>query len=105
MVVPNRHNGDILKLKSEEQMELAKLLQVSVKILDTVMQPQGFNIGMNLGRVAGAGVEDHLHYHVVPRWNGDTNFMPIIGNTKVVSEALNKSYRKLKQAILGLNQE
>ena len=105
MVVPNRHNGDILKLKSEEQMELSQLIQISVKILDEVMKPHGYNIGMNLGRVAGAGVEDHLHYHVVPRWNGDTNFMPIIGDTKVVSEALIKSYQKLRKAILGLNQE
>ncbi len=105
MVVPNRHNGEILKLKSEEQMELSQLIQISVKILDEVMKPHGYNIGMNLGRVAGAGVEDHLHYHVVPRWNGDTNFMPIIGDTKVVSEALIKSYQKLRKAILGLNQE
>lgn len=102
MVVPYRHSGNILDLDTEENAELLQLIQMGVKALEQVMQPHGFNIGMNLGRVAGAGVEDHVHFHVVPRWNGDTNFMPIIGETKVVSEALEKSYRKLSKAIRDL---
>jgi ATP adenylyltransferase len=102
MVVPKRHIGDIHKLKFDEQTDLFKLIQLSVKALQQVMVPHGFNIGMNLGRIAGAGIEDHLHFHIVPRWDGDTNFMPIISNTKVVSESLEKSYRKLSDTILNI---
>ncbi len=96
MVVPYQHTGDIQNLSVEENQELMKVIQVSIAVLEEVMQPHGFNIGMNLKRVAGAGIEDHLHFHIVPRWDGDTNFMPIISNTKVVSEALDKTYEKLK---------
>lgn len=99
MVVPYKHSGNILDLTSEEQGDLFQLIQLSVKALTQVMAPHGFNVGMNLGRVAGAGVDDHLHYHIVPRFNGDTNFMPIIGDTKVISEALDKTYHKLLNAI------
>ena len=102
MVVPYRHTGDLLQLKKDEKAELFQLLQRSMKALEAVMKPQGYNIGMNLGRVAGAGVEDHLHFHVVPRWNGDTNFMPILSDTKVISEALEKSYQKLQAAFTQL---
>ncbi len=104
MVVPYRHSGNILDLTPEENQDLSYLIQLSVEALNRVMSPHGFNIGMNLGKVAGAGVDSHLHYHIVPRWNGDTNFMPIISDTKVVSEALDKTYHKLHQAfqqILG----
>jgi ATP adenylyltransferase len=101
MVVPNRHTEDILGIRPEEQKEIFSLIQLGIKILNRVMNPHGFNIGMNLGRVSGAGITDHLHFHVVPRWNGDTNFMPIIGKTKVISEAIEKSYEKLHRAILG----
>ena len=95
MVVPYRHCGDLLDLKEAEKNDLFALIQLSVKALNQVMQPHGFNIGMNIGKVAGAGVDDHLHFHIVPRWNGDTNFMPIISETKVVSEALDKTYDKM----------
>ena len=105
MVVPYRHSGNLLDLKPEEQQDLFSLLQLSVKVLEAVMSPHGYNIGMNLGRVAGAGIEDHLHFHIVPRWNGDTNFMPIIGDTKVVSEALDKTYLKLVEALQHLTGE
>ena len=102
MIVPNRHTGDLIQLRPKEKNNLFQLIQWSVRALEMVMKPHGFNIGMNLGRVAGAGVEDHLHFHVVPRWNGDTNFMPILTDTKVISEALTKSYRKLRAALLQI---
>lgn len=96
MVVPNRHTGDLQSLTDEENLELMRTLQLCVRVLDKVMQPHGYNLGMNMGRVGGAGIEEHLHFHIVPRWNGDTNFMPVIAHTKVISEALDKTYDKLK---------
>jgi ATP adenylyltransferase len=102
MVVPYQHTGNMDDLQTEEQLELFQLLQLAATSLEKVMRPHGFNIGMNLGRVAGAGVEDHLHFHIVPRWDGDTNFMPIISHTKVVSEALDKSFEKLKDSLLKI---
>jgi ATP adenylyltransferase len=96
MIVPYRHSGDIHELSADEKLEMMDITQLCLTVLSEVMQPHGFNIGMNIGRVSGAGVLDHLHSHVVPRWNGDTNFMPVIGGTKVISEALDKSYDKLK---------
>ncbi|UCF63783.1 MAG: HIT domain-containing protein [bacterium] len=102
MVVPYRHSGDISDLETDEKADLFHLVQLSIQVLQKDMIPHGFNIGMNLGRVAGAGVEDHIHFHVVPRWNGDTNFMPVISNTKVISEALDKSYQKLAKTVKKL---
>lgn len=99
MVVPNRHVADFTQLSSEEHLEMAELLSLSIQALKKAMNPHGYNIGMNLGRVAGAGIDEHLHYHIVPRWNGDTNFMPIIGETKVISEGLSASYSKIQKAI------
>ncbi|MCK4893859.1 MAG: HIT domain-containing protein [Calditrichia bacterium] len=99
MVVPYRHTGAITDLQSHENDELFQIIRLTIYALDEVMKPHGYNIGMNLGRVAGAGIEDHLHYHVVPRWNGDTNFMPVLTDTKVISEALDKSYHKLAKSI------
>jgi len=102
MVVPNRHIGNLLVLNSEEKSDIFSLIQLSIKALNLIMVPHGFNIGMNLGQVAGAGIENHFHFHIVPRWNGDTNYMPVISNTKVVSEALDKSYEKLAKAIIEI---
>ncbi len=96
MVVPYQHTGDLQAIPAPVLTELFTTLQLCQQVLDEVMQPHGYNIGMNLGRVAGAGIEDHLHLHIVPRWNGDTNFMPVIADTKVISEALEKTYDKLK---------
>jgi ATP adenylyltransferase len=96
MIVPYKHSGDLQNFAPEENLELMEVMQKSQMVLTKIMKPQGFNIGMNLGRVGGAGVENHLHWHIVPRWNGDTNFMPVIGSTKVISEALDKTYDKLK---------
>ena len=99
MVVPYRHTSDLSELNPEERIEMMNLLVLCKEALNITMAPHGYNIGMNLGEVAGAGVKDHLHFHIVPRWNGDTNFMPICGHTKVVSEGLTETWHKLQQAL------
>lgn len=88
MVVPYKPTADMNDLTEEELADLWKLTRRCVNALTALMRPEGFNIGVNLGRVAGAGITDHLHIHVVPRWNGDTNFMPVIANTSVLPQAL-----------------
>ncbi len=98
MVVPYQHTDELNTLSHEQKSELFDFLILSKKILTKIMKPQGFNIGMNLGRIAGAGIVDHLHFHVVPRWSGDTNFMPILGHTNVVSEGLMETWEKLNRA-------
>jgi ATP adenylyltransferase len=95
LIVPNRHVGEIEDLGDEESLDLQRLLQRAVRALREEAEPHGFNIGMNLGRVAGAGLPDHLHWHVVPRWSGDTNFMPVVGQTRVMPELLEESARRL----------
>jgi ATP adenylyltransferase len=95
MVVPNRHAGDLEAFEDEESLELQRLIKRAVKALREEMDPHGFNIGLNIGRIAGAGLPDHLHWHVVPRWSGDTNFMPIIGQTRVMPELLAETARRL----------
>lgn len=92
MVAPIRHVPSIELLSEEESLDLWKLTQLSVILLRKAIKPDGFNIGINIGRIAGAGVEDHVHIHVVPRWCGDTNFMPVISNTKVIPEAIYDTY-------------
>ncbi len=98
LIVPNRHVKDINKLKVDEKMEIFSLIEEITNLYDEVMKPQGYNVGINLGRVAGAGVPGHLHVHIVPRWRGDSNFMPVIGKTKVMSQSLNALYKLLKDA-------
>jgi ATP adenylyltransferase len=98
MIAPFRHTADLEALTPEEQAEIFRQTQLCVAALRTAYHPDGYNIGMNLGKVAGAGVADHLHMHVVPRWNGDTNFMPVIGDTKVLPDSLGRSYRTLREA-------
>ena len=95
LIIPTRHVGQLWDLKEDEYSRLSLLLKKSVEILEKVYQPHGMNIGMNHGRVAGAGIPDHLHWHVVPRWSGDTNFFPLIAETKVHPETLEESYEKL----------
>jgi ATP adenylyltransferase len=95
LVVPRRHVGDLEDLSVDENAELQALLQRSVAAVRAQSQPHGFNIGLNLGAVAGAGIPDHLHWHVVPRWSGDTNFMPIVGETRVLPELLAETARRL----------
>jgi ATP adenylyltransferase len=96
MVAPYRHLADLEKLGGEETVEILELVQRSVAAIKTVMRPQGFNVGFNLGRPAGAGIVNHLHVHVVPRWNGDTNFMPVLSRTRVISQSLQAVYRLLR---------
>jgi ATP adenylyltransferase len=96
MVAPFRHVGTFGALEPAELAEVDALIGRSVAVLDAEMQPHGYNLGMNLGRVAGAGIPDHLHWHVVPRWNGDTNFMPVVGQTRVLPELLEETYRRLR---------
>jgi ATP adenylyltransferase len=105
MVVPYQHTGEMKKLQQTEISELFSLINLSMEALNTVMIPHGYNIGMNLGRVAGAGIEDHLHFHIVPRWTGDTNFMPVLTDTKVVSEALDKTYDKLLTSLQKISRK
>jgi len=96
MVAPYRHVGDFCSLTPEEKCEIMEMLALWTDIEKEVLCCHGFNIGANIGRVAGAGIEDHVHFHVVPRWNGDVNFMPVIGNVKVIPESLEQSYRTLR---------
>lgn len=97
MVVPQRHVADLNILPEVEFEDLHRLLRLSVSILIDVYRPEGVNLGMNLGQVAGAGIADHLHYHAVPRWNGDTNFMPVIAGTKVMVEHLDSAFLRLRE--------
>jgi ATP adenylyltransferase len=95
LVAPYRHTADMNELSQNEKMELFHFLILCQNVLRAVFQPEGFNIGMNLGRVAGAGVAEHLHFHIVPRWNGDTNFMPVFSDVRVIPQHLETTYQKL----------
>ncbi len=96
MVAPFRHVKGLEDLSGEELSDLMKLVVKTKRVLDSKLKPYGYNIGMNIGKVAGAGFDRHLHIHIVPRWSGDTNFMPILADSKVVSESLETLYRLLK---------
>ena len=100
MVAPYEHVDMPTKLPSEAQGEMMTLVNACLETLQEAMRPDGFNIGMNLGASAGAGIKDHIHMHVVPRWTGDTNFMPVLGDTRVIVEALEASYQKLQPVIV-----
>jgi len=104
LIVPNRHVFDLSDLTKEEREGLMDLLELIKRLLDKIMKPQGYNIGINLGKAAGAGFPEHLHIHLVPRWTGDVNFMPVTGHTKVISQSLrslhdliSKEYRKAEK--------
>ena len=96
MIAPYRHVASLEKLTDEELGEHFGIVSRSVKVLKQVLKPDGFNIGINMGRIAGAGIDKHIHTHIVPRWQGDTNFMPVIADTKVINEALSETYKKLQ---------
>jgi ATP adenylyltransferase len=99
MVAPFKHTALLEDLNGEEGKELFTTLTLGLKVLKLSLKPDGFNVGMNLGRVAGAGIEDHLHIHLVPRWNGDTNFMPVLADTKILSVSLDEVYRLLRKTL------
>jgi len=97
MVAPNRYTADLETLGAVESAEMFKLVQKSLSVLRGALKPHGYNVGANLGRVAGAGVAGHLHVHIVPRWLGDANFMPLLSETKVISEHLTETYARLRR--------
>lgn len=99
MIVPFAHAGSLSELDAETNSDIMNMLNLGCEILNDSIYPHGFNIGANLGRVSGAGVENHIHFHIVPRWNGDTNFMPVFNDVKVVSEAMEDTYQKLTAAL------
>ena len=96
LVVPYEHVDDITVLSDETLAETMKLIQYCLKVLKNVFSAEGFNVGLNIGSVAGAGISEHVHFHVVPRWKGDTNFLPVLGKTKVISQDLKSSYKKIQ---------
>lgn len=98
LVCPYRHTADYIDLTAEEVSEFTELTRRAIAVINTVSAPQGFNIGMNQGRLAGAGIAAHLHQHIVPRWGGDTNFMPVVGNTRVLPELLERTRELLAEA-------
>lgn len=97
LVPPYRHIAGIDGLTDEESLEIMQLTRKCTAALGEVCRPDGFNVGINIGTAAGAGIADHVHLHVVPRWNGDTNFMPVFADAKVIPEALETTYKKLKE--------
>ena len=103
LVAPRRHIKDITNLKDAEIIDVFKTLREVKIILTKVLRPNGFNIGINISAVAGAGIAGHLHIHIVPRWKGDTNFMPVIYNTKIISQSLDELYKRLKNVNPGRN--
>ena len=96
LVLPLRHTGELEDVTPDEHAAIAEMLTRGIAALRAVSEPHGFNVGLNLGRVAGAGIPEHLHWHVVPRWGGDTNFMPVVGGTRVLPELLQDTFEKLR---------
>ncbi len=101
MVVPRAHVCDLEALPAEPLRDLSEELSRAVVVVKRIYRPEGLNLGMNLGKVAGAGIADHLHWHAVPRWNGDTNFMPVIADVRVVPEALDEAWARLRAGFEG----
>ena len=97
MIVPYRQTPDFEDLSAEEMAEIMATAKRAMKALHEIMKPQGFNFGANIGRVSGAGIDDHVHFHIVPRWNGDTNFMPVLSDVKVISEDMKATLKKLRK--------
>ncbi len=96
LVAPAAHTADLSELTAAEYGETMELFRFSLKALEGLMDPEGFNAGLNLGKTGGAGLEEHVHFHIVPRWHGDTNFMPVIADSRVIPEAIRETYRFLK---------
>jgi ATP adenylyltransferase len=102
MIVPFAHKGVFEDLTEEEHLDVMSETRLAIQLLRMTSHPDGFNFGANLGRVSGAGIAEHVHFHVVPRWNGDVNFMPVLADAKVISEGLDQTYRKLTEALHSL---
>ena len=102
MIVPKTHKSDLLSLTQDENTEVIQEVRLAVQALEIILKPEGFNVGANIGKASGAGVDDHIHFHVVPRWNGDTNFMPVLGEVKVISQDLLSTKKKLQTAFKQL---
>lgn len=102
MVAPHRHLAELEQLDEHESLEMMRHAQTMIRALREAMSPDGFNVGLNLGAVAGAGIADHLHLHVVPRWGGDTNFMPLLADTRVIPQALEATREALTEALAKL---
>jgi ATP adenylyltransferase len=105
MVVPFRHTEDFFSLTTKENEEIMGKIQLACRALKKVLKPEGFNVGLNLGKAAGAGIHEHIHFHVVPRWNGDTNFMPALGEVKIISQDLLVTKKNLLEVYKQLMQE
>jgi len=101
LIVPHDHKGELADLGDETLLEILTLTRDVLGLLRRFMRPDGFNVGLNVGRVAGAGLPEHLHFHVVPRWSGDTNFMPVLGETKVIPQSLDELYDQVCRAAAG----
>jgi len=99
MVVPYKHTAKLGSLSGGVFVEVMQAITKGMRALDKVSGPQGFNLGANLGRIAGAGIDKHIHFHIVPRWSGDTNFMPVLADAKLISEDLKKTWVRLKKAM------
>ncbi|MBU2506007.1 MAG: HIT domain-containing protein [Bacteroidetes bacterium] len=102
MIVPNRHISSLNEITDEENVEIMKLIKESSNALTNLMKPHGFNIGANIGKAAGAGIDTHIHFHVLPRWNGDTNFMPALGEVKIISQDLLRTKTNLIQEFVKM---
>ena len=102
MVVPYRHTASMDDLTDDELLDIMLLTRLGIRLLRVTFKPDGFNCGCNMGRVAGAGIADHLHWHVVPRWNGDTNFMPVLADVRVIPESLKVVHERLTAQLPGL---
>ena len=99
MVVPYKQTPRFSDLNDDTKLEIMQLIELSIDALNKVLQPQGINMGVNMGHVAGGSVDSHLHFHVVPRWDGDTNFLPVVADTKVISNDMRRVYKDLRNAI------
>jgi ATP adenylyltransferase len=97
LIAPYRHVGDIVEITSEESSEIMSMANNIISAIRSVMNPQGFNVGFNIGKAAGAGIAEHLHMHIVPRWNGDTNFMPVLSDVHIISEYIEQTRDKIKR--------
>jgi ATP adenylyltransferase len=104
MVAPFEHGGQLEEIDTETSLELMRLVQLSMQALASAYAPEGYNVGLNQGRIAGAGMAGHVHFHVVPRWGGDTNFMPVLGDTRVLPQSLRASYQALRDAFTTLEE-